>query len=63
MDLGPIGSYITWDMQFVMGIVSIIVIDLILAGDNAVIIAMAVQGFRRTRGSRELFLELALPFY
>lgn len=43
MDLGPIGSYITWDMQFVMGIVSIIVIDLILAGDNAVIIAMAVR--------------------
>ena len=43
MDLGPIGSYITWDMHFVMGIVSIIVIDLILAGDNAVIIAMAVR--------------------
>lgn len=30
-------------MQFVLGIVSIIVIDLILAGDNAVIIAMAVR--------------------
>ena len=43
MNLGPIGSYITWDMQFVLGIVSIIVIDLILAGDNAVIIAMAVR--------------------
>jgi YjbE family integral membrane protein len=43
VDLGTIGSYITWDMHFVMGIVSIIVIDLILAGDNAVIIAMAVR--------------------
>jgi YjbE family integral membrane protein len=43
VDLGTIGSYITWDMHFVMGIVSIIVIDLILAGDNAVVIAMAVR--------------------
>ena len=43
MELGIIGSYIAWDTQFVMGIVSIIVNDLILAGDNAVIIAMAVR--------------------
>jgi len=51
VDLGPIGSYITWDMQFLMGIVSIIVIDLILAGDNAVIIAMAVRRLRDGPGA------------
>lgn len=46
MDLGSlstIGSHITWDMKFLTGILSIVLIDLVLAGDNAVIIAMAVR--------------------
>ena len=43
MDLGSIGSHITWDMHFLTGILSIVLIDLVLAGDNAVVIAMAVR--------------------
>ena len=43
MDLATIGSHITWDLKFFTGILSIVLIDLVLAGDNAVVIAMAVQ--------------------
>jgi YjbE family integral membrane protein len=42
LDLGWFGT-ISFDWQFVTGLISIIVIDLILAGDNAVVIAMAVR--------------------
>ncbi len=42
MDLGPLGS-ITFDLQFLSSLFSIVIIDLILAGDNAVVIAMAVR--------------------
>ena len=42
MDLGWFGS-ITFDLQFLSALISIVIIDLILAGDNAVIIAMAVR--------------------
>ena len=42
MDFGSLGN-ITFDLQFLSGIVSIVIIDLILAGDNAVVIAMAVR--------------------
>ncbi|MEW6113986.1 MAG: TerC family protein [Thermodesulfobacteriota bacterium] len=42
MDLGIFGS-ITFDWDFLARLGSIIVIDLILAGDNAVVIAMAVR--------------------
>ncbi len=42
MDLGWLGT-ISFDWQFVSGFLSIVVIDLILAGDNAVVIAMAVR--------------------
>jgi YjbE family integral membrane protein len=35
----------TWD--FVFGFISIIIIDIMLAGDNAVVIAMAVRGLPR----------------
>lgn len=41
--LGSIGSHITWNMKFFTGILSIVLIDLVLAGDNAVVIAMAVR--------------------
>jgi YjbE family integral membrane protein len=71
VDLGPIGSYITWDMQFLMGIVSIIVIDLILAGDNAVIIAMAVRRLPKNQritgtifgAGAAVLLRVALTFF
>ncbi|MEJ5377675.1 MAG: TerC family protein [bacterium] len=43
MDLGALGEiHFTWD--FLVSLLSIVVIDLVLAGDNAVIIAMAVRG-------------------
>lgn len=42
MDLGIFG-HMTFDMQFLSALISIVIIDLILAGDNAVVIAMAVR--------------------
>jgi len=42
LDLGIFGS-ISFDWQFFFGLLSIVIIDLILAGDNAVVIAMAVR--------------------
>jgi YjbE family integral membrane protein len=42
MDFGALGN-ITFDLNFLSSLVSIIIIDLILAGDNAVVIAMAVR--------------------
>ncbi len=46
MDLGVLGHIeFTWD--FLAGLVSIVIIDLILAGDNGVVIAMAVRSLPR----------------
>lgn len=42
IDLGIFGS-ITFDLKFLSNLFSIVLIDLILAGDNAVVIAMAVR--------------------
>jgi YjbE family integral membrane protein len=42
LDLGAIGK-ITFDLTFLYSLLSIVLIDLILAGDNAVVIAMAVR--------------------
>ncbi|MFH0727519.1 MAG: TerC family protein [Pseudomonadota bacterium] len=42
MDFGYFGN-IVFDWKFISGFLSIVVIDLILAGDNAVVIAMAVR--------------------
>jgi len=52
MDLGFLGS-IHFDAQFFSALISIVIIDLVLAGDNAVVIAMAVkklEGRQRTLG-------------
>ncbi len=46
MDLGAFGS-ISFDWTFFSSLLSIVVIDLILAGDNAVVIAMAVRSLPR----------------
>lgn len=43
MDLATIGIHMTGDLKFLTGILSIVLIDLVLAGDNAVVIAMAVR--------------------
>jgi YjbE family integral membrane protein len=42
MDFGMFGR-IDFSMEFVMAFLSIVLIDLVLAGDNAVVIAMAVK--------------------
>ena len=52
MDLGFLGE-IHLNAQFFSAILSIVIIDLVLAGDNAVVIAMAVKkltGRQRTWG-------------
>jgi len=52
LDLGSFGTiHLNW--EFFSGLLSIVIIDLILAGDNAVIIAMAVRSLpseQRTKG-------------
>ena len=47
-DLGWFG-HISFDWAFFSGLLSVVMIDLILAGDNAVVIAMAVQNLPRQR--------------
>ncbi|BBO76573.1 membrane protein [Desulfosarcina widdelii] len=52
MNLGFLGE-IHFNMQFLSALISIVIIDLVLAGDNAVVIAMAVKkltGRQRTLG-------------
>ncbi len=43
MDFGSIFTNISWDWKFFVSILSIILINFILSGDNAVLIAMAVR--------------------
>ncbi|MCA1961264.1 MAG: TerC family protein [Desulfomonile sp.] len=54
MDLGIFGT-ITFDWDFLTRLVSIVIIDLILAGDNAVIIAMAVRALPREKRKIGIF--------
>ena len=70
MDLGILGQiHFTW--EFFLGFVSIIIIDLILAGDNAVVIAMAVRSLpvkQRMRGiafgaGAAVILRIILTFF
>jgi YjbE family integral membrane protein len=53
--LGALGSHITWDVQFFTGILSIVLIDLVLAGDNAVVIAMAVRMLPKRQRFKGIF--------
>ncbi|MFB3925105.1 MAG: TerC family protein [Syntrophales bacterium] len=48
-------SQIHFNWEFILGALSIIVIDLVLAGDNAVIIAMAVRTLPRRERKRGIF--------
>lgn len=54
MDLGALGE-ITFDLKFLTGFLSIVLIDLVLAGDNAVVIAMAVRSLPRAQRKRGIF--------
>lgn len=51
MDLGSIGN-ITFDLTLLYSLVSIVIIDLILVGDNAVVIAMVVRSRSRKKKRR-----------
>jgi YjbE family integral membrane protein len=55
LDLGVFGS-ITFDLTFVSALLSIVLIDLILAGDNAVVIAMAVRSLPREQRRKGILL-------
>lgn len=55
MDFGTIFQHITWDMKFFTSILSIILIDLVLGGDNAVVIAMAVRKLPRAQRLKGIF--------
>lgn len=55
MDLGITGG-IAFDLDFLSRLVSIIIIDLILAGDNAVVIAMAVRSLPREQRRKGIIL-------
>jgi YjbE family integral membrane protein len=70
LDLGIFGQ-LHFNWEFLSGLLSIILIDLILAGDNAVIIAMAVRSLPRQQRSRGIafgagaavVLRVALTFF
>jgi YjbE family integral membrane protein len=58
MDFGAFGS-LTFDAAFFSALASIVLIDLILAGDNAVVIAMAVRSLPREQRRRGILLGAA----
>jgi YjbE family integral membrane protein len=55
LDLGAFGS-VSFDWQFFSGLLSIVIIDLILAGDNAVVIAMAVRSLPKAQRKKGIIL-------
>lgn len=55
MDLGLLGK-ITFDLNFLYGFLSIVLIDLVLAGDNAVVIAMAVRSLPHEQRKKGIIL-------
>jgi YjbE family integral membrane protein len=54
IDLGAFGT-LSLDPEFLSGIVGIVLIDLILAGDNAVVIAMAVRALPKEQRRKGIF--------
>jgi len=70
VDLSALGTA-RFDVAFLSGILSIVLIDLILAGDNAVVIAMAVRSLpkeRRRKGiifgsAAAVLLRIILTFF
>ncbi len=54
MDLSSLGS-LSFDLQFLSSLLSITLIDLILAGDNAVVIAMAVRSLPKAQRRKGIF--------
>ena len=70
MDLGSFGT-VSFDLSFLSALFSIVIIDLILAGDNAVVIAMAVRSLpkeQRIKGilfgaAAAVLLRVVLTFF
>ncbi|MHB8835421.1 MAG: TerC family protein [Candidatus Methylomirabilia bacterium] len=58
MTFGMLGT-LTFDAAFFSALASIVLIDLILAGDNAVVIAMAVRSLPREHRRRGILLGAA----
>jgi len=58
LDLGIFGA-ITFDWAFLSALFSIVIIDLILAGDNAVVIAMAVRSLPKAQRSKGIMFGAA----
>jgi len=54
LDLGILGK-ISFDLNFLYALFSIVIIDLILAGDNAVVIAMAVRSLPIAQRKKGIF--------
>jgi YjbE family integral membrane protein len=54
MDLGMFGS-IHFNLRFLTDVLSIVIIDLILAGDHAVVIAMAVRSLPKEQRKKGIF--------
>jgi YjbE family integral membrane protein len=54
LDLGTFGS-IHFNLRFLMDVLSIVLIDLILAGDNAVVIALAVRSLPPQQRKKGIF--------
>ncbi len=70
MDLSSFGA-VSLDLSFVSSLAGIIVIDFVLAGDNAVVIAMAVRSLPKELRLKGIFfgaaaavlLRVALTFF
>jgi YjbE family integral membrane protein len=55
MDLGYFGS-ISLDWTFISGLLSVIIVNVILSGDNAVVIAMAVRSLPRAQRQKGILV-------
>lgn len=58
MDLGILGT-INFDWEFFSSLVSIIIINVVLSGDNAVVIAMAVRSLPRSQRQKGILIGAA----
>jgi YjbE family integral membrane protein len=58
MDIGTLGV-LTLNWEFISGLASIILINIVLSGDNAVVIAMAVRSLPREKRQKGILLGTA----
>jgi YjbE family integral membrane protein len=58
MDFGILGN-VTFDWDFLSGLISVIIVNVILSGDNAVVIAMAVRSLPRSQRQKGIIIGAA----